>query len=124
MKNSRQKTVTYSVLTNNSHTTGTHTHIECLGSCVLCPCSVASDSFVAPWTSPPGSSVRGISQARTLEWAAIPFSRGLPSAGIHAESLKSPSLAGRFLITGLLEKPSSYCEVNGIRLHLGKFSAT
>ena len=26
--------------------------------------------------SPPGSSVRGISQARTLEWAAISFSRG------------------------------------------------
>ena len=27
--------------------------------------------------SPPGSSVHGISQARILEWAAIPFSRGL-----------------------------------------------
>ena len=26
--------------------------------------------------SPPGSSVHGILQARTLEWAAIPFSRG------------------------------------------------
>ena len=26
--------------------------------------------------SPPGSSVRGILQARTLEWMAIPFSRG------------------------------------------------
>ena len=26
--------------------------------------------------SPPGSSVRGISQARTLEWAAVSFSRG------------------------------------------------
>ena len=26
--------------------------------------------------SPPGSSVRGILQARTLEWVAIPFSRG------------------------------------------------
>ena len=25
--------------------------------------------------SPPGSSVHGILQARTLEWAAIPFSR-------------------------------------------------
>ena len=27
-------------------------------------------------SSPPGSSVRGISQARLLEWVAIPFSRG------------------------------------------------
>ena len=27
--------------------------------------------------SPPGSSVRGISQARTLDWVAISFSRGL-----------------------------------------------
>ena len=26
--------------------------------------------------SPPGSSVHGIPQARVLEWAAIPFSRG------------------------------------------------
>ena len=26
--------------------------------------------------SPPGSSVHGILQARTLEWVAIPFSRG------------------------------------------------
>ena len=26
--------------------------------------------------SPPGSSVRGILQARRLEWVAIPFSRG------------------------------------------------
>ena len=28
--------------------------------------------------SPPGSSVHGISQARILEWVAIPFSRGSP----------------------------------------------
>ena len=27
-------------------------------------------------SSPPGSSVHGISQARILEWVAIPFSRG------------------------------------------------
>ena len=33
--------------------------------------------FAAPWTvcSPPGSSVQGILQARTLEWAAISFSK-------------------------------------------------
>ena len=32
--------------------------------------------------SPPGSSVHGILQARTLEWVAIPFSRGSSHAGI------------------------------------------
>ena len=32
--------------------------------------------FVIPWTSPPGSSVHGILQARILEQGAIPFSRG------------------------------------------------
>ena len=31
--------------------------------------------------SPPGSSVHGISQARTLEWAAISFSRGSSRLG-------------------------------------------
>ena len=35
----------------------------------------------------PGSSVHGILQARTLEWAAVPFSRDLPDPGIEAESL-------------------------------------
>ena len=32
--------------------------------------------------SPPGHSVLGISQARTLEWVAISFSRDLPDPGI------------------------------------------
>ena len=32
--------------------------------------------------SPPDSSVHGVSQARILEWVAIPFSRGLPNLGI------------------------------------------
>ena len=34
--------------------------------------------FVTPWTvcSPPGSSVHGILQARTLQWVAMPSSRG------------------------------------------------
>ena len=38
---------------------------------------VTSDSFVTSFEdcSPPGISVHGISQARILEWAAIPFSR-------------------------------------------------
>ena len=32
--------------------------------------------FATMWTSPPGSSVRGILQARILEWVAMPSSRG------------------------------------------------
>jgi len=34
--------------------------------------------------SPPGSSVRGILQARILEWGAMPSSRDLPSSTEHA----------------------------------------
>ena len=43
--------------------------------------------------SPPGSSVHGILQARTLDWVAFPFSRDLPDPGIEP---RSPALAGRF----------------------------
>ena len=31
---------------------------------------------MTPWTSPPGSHVYGISQARVLKWVAISFPRG------------------------------------------------
>ena len=41
----------------------------------------------------PGSSVHGISQARTLEWVAISFSRDLPHAGMDPVS---PALADFF----------------------------
>ena len=34
--------------------------------------------------NPPGSSVHGILQARTLEWVAISFSRGFPSQGLNS----------------------------------------
>ena len=36
--------------------------------------------------SPPSSSVRGILQARTLEWVAISFFGDLPDPGIEARS--------------------------------------
>ena len=48
--------------------------------------------------SPPGSSVRGILQARILEWVASPFSRG-SDPGIKSASLMPPVLAGRFFTT-------------------------
>ena len=34
--------------------------------------------------SPPGSSVHGVLQARILEWAAVPFSRGSSNPGIES----------------------------------------
>ena len=46
----------------------------------------------------PGSSVRGILQARILEWVATP-SGDLPYPGIKPMSLTSPTLAGRFFTT-------------------------
>ena len=47
----------------------------CLSTCMHVR-SVVSDSLRPMVSSPPGSSVRGILQARILEWVAIPFSRG------------------------------------------------
>ena len=46
-----------------------------LSQCLL-SYSVESDSCDPMDCNPPGSSVHGISQARMLEWVAIPFSRG------------------------------------------------
>ena len=46
--------------------------------------------------SPPGSSVRGILQARILEWIAVPSSSGSSWPGMKPVSLSSPALAGRF----------------------------
>ena len=37
--------------------------------------------------SPPGSSVRGILQARNLEWVASSFSRDLPDPGLKPTDL-------------------------------------
>ena len=64
--------------------------------CVLSR-SVVSDSFVTPWTAaPPGSSVHGILQARTLEWVAILLLQGnLPNPGIEPASFRS-CIVGRF----------------------------
>ena len=50
----------------------------------------------------PGSSVHGISQARTMEWVAISFSRELLDLGIEPES---PALAGRFFTAEPPVKP-------------------
>ena len=50
--------------------------------------------------NPPGSPVRGILQARILEWVAMPSPGDLPDPGIELASLMSPALAGGFFATG------------------------
>ena len=49
--------------------------------------------------SPPGSSVRGILQARIPEWVAMPFSRGSSWPRDWTVSLTSPALASGFFTT-------------------------
>ena len=56
----------------------------------LLGCSVGSDS-ATPWTSPPGSSVRGSSQARMLSGVPFPPPGGLPNPGMEPTSLASPA---------------------------------
>ena len=53
----------------------------------------------------PVSSVRGILQARILEWVAIPFSRRSSRPRIEPVSPASPALAGGLLIPEPPEKP-------------------
>ena len=50
--------------------------------------------FATLWMS--GSSVHGILQARILEWAATPSSRGASQLGTQPASLMSPALADGF----------------------------
>ena len=47
-------------------------------------------------SSPPGSSVYGIFQARTLEWVAVSSSGDLPDPGMEPAPPVSPALAGGF----------------------------
>ena len=55
--------------------------------------------------SPPGSSVHGILQARTLEWVAIPFSRG---SSQPRDQTHFSCIAGRIFTTARPEKPLSF----------------
>ena len=57
--------------------------------------------------SPPGSSIHGIFQARVLEWAAIPFSRG---SSPHIQvPLTSSQKQSRLLVTKCFEM-AGHCE--------------
>ena len=55
--------------------------------------------------SPPGCSVRGILQARILEWVAMPSCRGSSWPRIKSTSLQFPALAEVFLPLGHLGSP-------------------
>ena len=59
--------------------------------------------------SPPGSSVRGILQARLLEWVAVPSSWGTPDPGIKPTSLISAALTGRLFTTSPTVDALSLC---------------
>ena len=59
-----------------------------------------------------GPSVRGISQARILEWVATSYSRDLPNPGIEPVSLVSPALAGGFFTTEPPGKPHPFTHGN------------
>ena len=56
-------------------------------------CPARCDSMVS---SPPGSSVHGIVQARILEWVPFPSPGDLPDLGVKPATLASPALAGGF----------------------------
>ena len=51
----------------------------------------------------PGYSVHGILQARTLEWVTVSFSRGFFQP---RDRTQVSSIAGRFFITELSERPT------------------
>ena len=52
--------------------------------CLCVSCSVLSDSVQPMDCSPPGFSVRGILQARILQWVAMPSSMGIfPTWGLN-----------------------------------------
>ena len=69
----------------------------------LCACVLSGFSRVRLYDardcSRPGSSAHGILQARILEWAAMPSSRGASRPRVEPASLMSPELAGGGLFT-------------------------
>ena len=72
-----------------------HTALACVHANSLQSCPTLRDPMDC---SPPGSSVRGILQAR-LSGLPCPPPRDLPNPGIKLTSLTSPALAGGFFIT-------------------------
>ena len=61
------------ILKNQAWTKSLPVHASCMHAKLLQSCLTLCDPIDC---SPPGSSVHGISQARTLEWISFPFSKG------------------------------------------------
>ena len=90
----------------------------CVCVCVCVSCSVVPNSLWLHGLCLPGPSVHGILQARKLEWAASPFSRGSSwfrdrncSPALQADSLPSelpgsPQLTPWGALTGILSTNS------------------
>ena len=70
---------------------------------------LVSHSCPALWDlmdcSPPGSSVHGIPQARTLEWVALPFSRG---SSQHRDWTQVSSIASGFFTLWATREANNY----------------
>ena len=66
-----------------------------------CACTQSCPTLCDPIDcSPPGSSVYGILQARTLDWVAISSLQGIcPTQGLNPCLLRLPALAGEFFTT-------------------------
>ena len=62
-------------------------------------CAESLQSCPPLWDPMQGSTAHGISQARTLEWVAMPSPGDLPDPGIKPASLTSSALAGGFFTT-------------------------
>ena len=64
--------------------------------------------FVTPWTAARQAPVHGSLQARTLEWVAMPSSRGSsrPRDRTPVSSVSSPALSGGFFTTSAPRSPS------------------
>ena len=66
-------------------------------------------------SSPPGSSVHGISQARILEWVPFPSPRDLPDPGIRSRDPTWVSwFAGRFFTAWATRETLSYLKLKRI----------
>ena len=70
-----------------------------------CVCSVVSDSCDHLVDSPPGSFVRGISQARMLEWVAISSFRGSSQPRDQTHISWVSCIVGRFFTAEPSGKP-------------------
>ena len=81
-------------------------YVACILSLLDCVCAQSCPTLGDPMDcSPPGSSVHGIFQARTLAWIAVFFSRGSSWPRDWTESLASQALAGGFLPWSRLGSP-------------------